>query len=107
MSFVRILSFIHEYALWLYGVGALVLLFSLYELREAHRNSAATIFSLEKEFAGRRQNRLAGKRSRQPDRTARPRKGSQRSWWTGMWIVSAVPNDTGCACGIDYLLPTV
>lgn len=57
MSFVRILSFIHEYAVWLYGAGALALLFSLYELRAARRSSAATIFSLEREFAGRRENR--------------------------------------------------
>ncbi len=57
MSFARFLSFIYEYALWLYGAGALALLFSLYELREARRSVAATIFSLEKEFASKRENR--------------------------------------------------
>ena len=57
MSLVSILVYVHTYALWLYAIGALALLFSLYELRAAQRGRAETIFTLEKELATRRENR--------------------------------------------------
>ena len=57
MSFARILSFIDAYSLWLYAIGVVAVLFSLYEIRQAQRKRAETIFSLEKEFADLRENR--------------------------------------------------
>jgi len=57
MSFVRILSFINAYSLWLYIAGLLALLFTLREIREAQKNRAETIFSLERELATVRENR--------------------------------------------------
>jgi len=57
MSFARILSFINAYSLWLYAAGLVAVLFSLYELRAAQKNRTETIFTLEKEFATKRENR--------------------------------------------------
>jgi len=57
MSLMRLLSLINAYALWLYAAGILVVLFSLRDIREAHKTSSETIFSLEREFAGLRQQR--------------------------------------------------
>jgi hypothetical protein len=57
MTFATILSLINQYSLWLYAVGFLALLLTLYELRSASRSRAETIFSLEKELASARENR--------------------------------------------------
>ncbi len=57
MSFANILFLINQYSIWLYAVGSLALLLTLYELRSARRGRAETIFSLEKELASARENR--------------------------------------------------
>jgi len=57
MILARIISLIEMYTPWLYLLGLLGLLYALYELRAAQKNRAETIFSLEKEFASRRENR--------------------------------------------------
>jgi len=57
MSLLRILSFIHAYVVWLYAIGILAVLLSLRAIREARKKSAETIFSLEREFAGRREEK--------------------------------------------------
>jgi len=57
MILARIISLINTYAPWLYLAGLLGLLFALYELWAARKSRAETIFSLEKEFAGRRESR--------------------------------------------------
>ncbi len=57
MILARIISLIDMYTLWLYLAGLLGLLYALYELRAAQKGRAETIFSLEKEFATRRENR--------------------------------------------------
>jgi len=57
MTLPRVLAFIHAYTAWLYAAGLLVLVYSLYELREARKNRVETIFSLEKEFAAARERR--------------------------------------------------
>jgi hypothetical protein len=57
MNLARLLSLIDLYSIWLYAVGLVGLLFSLYELRAARKHKGETIFSLEKEFASARENR--------------------------------------------------
>ncbi len=57
MGLADILSLINQYAMWLYAVGFLALLLTLYELRNASKGRAETIFSLEKELASARENR--------------------------------------------------
>jgi hypothetical protein len=57
MIVARIISLIDVYAPWLYLAGGVGLLYALYELWAARKSSAETIFSLEKEFAGRRESR--------------------------------------------------
>ena len=57
MSPMRILSFIHAYALWLYAIGVLATLLCLRELGQARKRAAETIFSLERELAGVREGR--------------------------------------------------
>ena len=57
MSLMRLLSLINAYALWLYAAGVLVMLFGWREIRKARKTSSETIFSLEREFAGVRQQR--------------------------------------------------
>jgi hypothetical protein len=57
MSFAGILSLINQYSMWLYAVGFLALLLTLYELRNASKSRAETIFSLEKELASARESR--------------------------------------------------
>lgn len=57
MSLADILSLINQYSMWLYAVGFLALLLTLYELRNASKSRAETIFSLEKELASARENR--------------------------------------------------
>ena len=57
MSRMRILSFIHAYALWLYAIGVLTALLCLRELSQARKRAAETIFSLERELAGVREGR--------------------------------------------------
>jgi hypothetical protein len=57
MILARIISLIDMYAPWLYLLGLLGLLYALYELWAARKSRAETIFSLEKEFAARREGR--------------------------------------------------
>lgn len=57
MMFIRILSLIQAYALWIYAAGFLAALLSLRELRRAQRDKKETIFTLEKELASARENR--------------------------------------------------
>jgi hypothetical protein len=57
MILARIVALIDMYTPWLYLAGLLGLLYALYELWAARRNRAETIFSLEKEFAARRESR--------------------------------------------------
>lgn len=57
MSFTRILSYINAYFVWLFAAGLMALVLCWREIREAQRNRAQTIFSLEKELATVRENR--------------------------------------------------
>jgi len=57
MILARIILLIDMYTPWLYLLGLLGLLYALYELRAAQKNRAETIFSLEREFATRREGR--------------------------------------------------
>ncbi len=57
MNSATILSLINVYAVWLYAVGVIALLYALFELRAASKNLSETIFSLEKEFAAARERR--------------------------------------------------
>lgn len=57
MSFARVLSLINTYATWLYAVGFIALLVVLYQVRDARKHTAETIFALEKEFASARERR--------------------------------------------------
>ena len=57
MSFARVLSLIHTYATWFYAVSFIALLVAAYQVRDARKHTAETIFALEKEFAAARERR--------------------------------------------------
>nr|MBC7244637.1 hypothetical protein [Chloroflexota bacterium] len=57
MILAKVLFLIQAYSLWIYGAGFLAVLLSLRELRQAQKDKAETIFTLEKELATIRENR--------------------------------------------------
>jgi hypothetical protein len=57
MILARFLSYLDTYAVWLYAAGLAAALLTLYELRQARKSRAETIFNLEQEFAVAREKR--------------------------------------------------
>jgi len=57
MILARFLSYLDTYAVWLYVAGLAAALLTLYELRQARKSRAETIFSLEQELASARERR--------------------------------------------------
>lgn len=57
MILARLLSYLSSYALWLYAAGIGAALLILYELKQARKSRAETIFTLEQEFAAAREQR--------------------------------------------------